>query len=691
VDVRGGVQPPASRARQTWPRRLTIAGVNGQPQLIRRSLIVGSDSDWLACAGDGGVIHVWDPTTGNTIRVLAGHDGPVTALIPILVSGGPGLLSAGADGTVRFWDVMAALEVISIAAHTAPVRAVCLSALDGGPTVATGGDDGFLRLWDAVTGAALSCAQLNGSPPRRAHGLTAVGDGRIVAVIHPSRDDGFYPYGGLSWRDFDRPASFYASADPEVLRWNPTDGTLDAVAGVSSRSPQDVHVAHIDGQDLLVCADQLEAALSVTDLTTGEPHQPTRRRVYAWLARRHGSLRATTLLGEDLLAGVDGDQRIVVQNLRTGRIRALEKDRTSYVHAVCGMTLEGRPVIAAARSDGTVRLLDQRRRHVTTVWAGNQQTRSLCPIDSNGLTADTRLLLPSQPVRLDQDPKTDPDAATDNRGDVSPAADRPVETVYETAVHRILRGPVYELTTPFGYRQPGGQRSPTGAVTVNVLQNVTANLIILLLTAFLTRVLAISERGGSTALWVMSMFALALVLRYKLLLGTNQVVVNVFCNGLAGAVLLLPDVNEWIRAIPYAGAVAVVIVLFPLAIGIILISELDSGAPTALVGGLFKLAWMAASALFLYAGFVQPGSSDAAGFGFRTGFDWLRYTPLVVGWLVALLIVLAVVALLIAAQEPDGAAQWTAWALFIAAGITFLVWATQWNDLLAWWDRLLSS
>ncbi len=118
------------------------------------ALAVAPDGSWLASADNGGKVRIWDPTTGTARHTLTGHTNTVTALA--VAPDGSWLASASggyfAGGEVRIWDPATGTVRHILTGHTNTVTA--LAVAPDGSWLATGGAGGEMRIWDPTTGAA---------------------------------------------------------------------------------------------------------------------------------------------------------------------------------------------------------------------------------------------------------------------------------------------------------------------------------------------------------------------------------------------------------------------------------------------------------------------------------------------------------------------------------------------------------
>ena len=109
-------------------RRWNLAGkalgewsVSPQPL---RCLAVDPAGEYVAAAGDDGVVHVVTPATKGLPRDMPGHEGPVQALAFTPRDGR--LISGGDDATLRIFYLVGAVdcETLKTPGNTAPVRAI---------------------------------------------------------------------------------------------------------------------------------------------------------------------------------------------------------------------------------------------------------------------------------------------------------------------------------------------------------------------------------------------------------------------------------------------------------------------------------------------------------------------------------------------------------------------------------------
>jgi eukaryotic-like serine/threonine-protein kinase len=98
-------------------------------------------------------IIVWDLATGQKLRALKGHGGPVQCVT--FCPNGSLLVSASEDQTAKVWDAATGKEIFTLAGHTGGVNSVAFDA--GGERIASGSGDftkrpGEVKVWNVVSG-----------------------------------------------------------------------------------------------------------------------------------------------------------------------------------------------------------------------------------------------------------------------------------------------------------------------------------------------------------------------------------------------------------------------------------------------------------------------------------------------------------------------------------------------------------
>ena len=113
---------------------------------------VTRDSAAALSGGEDGALIFWDLASGQKLRVLRGHEGPVYAVA--LFDDDRQAISASADKTLRIWDLGSGQGLAILRGHTAPVTGVGVSP-DGGWAVSVS-EDRTARAWDLTSGQQLT-------------------------------------------------------------------------------------------------------------------------------------------------------------------------------------------------------------------------------------------------------------------------------------------------------------------------------------------------------------------------------------------------------------------------------------------------------------------------------------------------------------------------------------------------------
>jgi WD40 repeat protein len=277
--------------------------------------------------GTGSNLRVWDASTGQSERVLAGHQKQVYAVAWSTDS--KRLASASEDGTTRVWDPDTGASVLRLTGHAGAVKAVAWN-LDGS-RIATGSQDQTARIWDARTGRIV--AVLNG------HGgtINAVAwrpDGSSVATCGDDRTVRLWDTG--------------TGRQLAILR-----GHVDRVFQLAWK-PDGSRLASISGDQTIKIWDPFRAGESLD------------------LVEHSAEVRAVAWSPENRLVATAGDDAIVrLWDAATGRLILKFEGHSDPVYAV-SFSPDGKR-LATASIDGTARIWDVANGARVSTFPGHQE------------------------------------------------------------------------------------------------------------------------------------------------------------------------------------------------------------------------------------------------------------------------------------------------------------------------------
>ncbi|WP_410790641.1 NB-ARC domain-containing protein [Kribbella sp. C-35] len=160
------------------------------------ALAVSPDGTWLATPGQGGVLQIWDSSTGALRATLMSGGFAMHALA--VSPDGSWLAGAGNDETVRLWEVAAGASQRHLRTGQNVVEALAFSP--NGDWLATAGQEGEVRIWDTRTWALLAQVY-NGRGPLWSLAVSpdgtwmATGDGAgIVRICDTASGDLLHQY-----------------------------------------------------------------------------------------------------------------------------------------------------------------------------------------------------------------------------------------------------------------------------------------------------------------------------------------------------------------------------------------------------------------------------------------------------------------------------------------------------------------
>ncbi|MCA9875801.1 MAG: hypothetical protein KC441_19150, partial [Anaerolineales bacterium] len=100
------------------------------------------DGRRLATAGADGTARIWDLGSGDLLRTLSGHAGPVLSVA--FSPDGARLATTSVDRTAKLWNTQTGQVLRTLLGHTAPVNSVVFSP--DGTQLATASADGTAQI-----------------------------------------------------------------------------------------------------------------------------------------------------------------------------------------------------------------------------------------------------------------------------------------------------------------------------------------------------------------------------------------------------------------------------------------------------------------------------------------------------------------------------------------------------------------
>ncbi|GAA4457797.1 AAA family ATPase [Phytohabitans houttuyneae] len=384
------------------------------------------DRDVLATASAFGTVRLWDVATGEHRTSFTGHTGSVNTLAFGTVHGRTLLATGGDDGAIRLWDPRDGTAVQTLT-RTAPLHVTDLSAeseklvpaigsgvsraadpdpgpeavvsgygragsvtslawgtVAGASVLASGDGDWLARLWDATMGGiaepnrevglvkALAAGTVHGYPliavaasdgmvrlrdARSGRQLRVLdGHGRVVNTVAMGTVNGH------------RPIVASGGEGGVVVLWDAVTG--DQLHRLDLRGPaaraadaEGVLVGDVGGESAVFTAAGY-GGVSVWDPGSGRLVRSLEG------AGSRGPLALGSVDGRQVLVGAAAQGAVVVTDLKTFRSSTLE-GHAEAVNGVAFAHLDGRPVVASAGDDQTVRLWDLARNQETAVLKGH--------------------------------------------------------------------------------------------------------------------------------------------------------------------------------------------------------------------------------------------------------------------------------------------------------------------------------
>ena len=157
------------------------------------AMLLGPEDQWLAVAGEDGVIRLFDTGSFEQTREMEGHNGSVHALL--MHPSEYKLISAGADRSILMWFLKGEVECEDRAEKTSHDQAILTMALtpvhkltdgkeageDIPPRLVTGSEDGQIKIWPLHNKRKPKTIEVSRNPITQVHVLPCEGGSQLLS------------------------------------------------------------------------------------------------------------------------------------------------------------------------------------------------------------------------------------------------------------------------------------------------------------------------------------------------------------------------------------------------------------------------------------------------------------------------------------------------------------------------------
>jgi WD40 repeat protein len=316
----------ASLATTGWDRLLRVWDIGPDHELmtVQPFSEVGSplvtqirfsqDGTMLAAGGVAGGVSLWDPTTGERLLSLAGHDDWVGGLG--FSPDGDRLASGADDKLVKVWDTTTGELLLTLAGHEDWVNNIAYSP--DGATIASVGNDEQSFVWDATTGGVLHQLPLLSV----AWGIAYSPDGTLLAT-----------------------GSLWSPGDENVTIWDVATGQV--VRLIDNKEGADELLFSNDGS--LLITGGVDGFVRIWEIATGQLLQEIEADqsvIYGASLSPDGTVLATAAAGSD----------VRLWDLQSGE-RLLTMDGSEEGIQLVEFTADGEQIVTAGGQSGYMRFL----------------------------------------------------------------------------------------------------------------------------------------------------------------------------------------------------------------------------------------------------------------------------------------------------------------------------------------------
>ncbi|HEY9608286.1 protein kinase domain-containing protein [Allocoleopsis sp.] len=137
------------------------------------SIAFSPTGEWIVSGSEDHTLKVWDISTAQEIRTLAGHSAFVRS---VAISPNGQFLASAADDTIKLWELKTGEEIRTLSGHSSVIQRIAFSP--DGQILASAGNDKTIKLWNPNTGEVIRTL----SAPNIIEALSFSPDGQTIAT-----------------------------------------------------------------------------------------------------------------------------------------------------------------------------------------------------------------------------------------------------------------------------------------------------------------------------------------------------------------------------------------------------------------------------------------------------------------------------------------------------------------------------
>ena len=219
---------------------------DGMDRIFALQPYVMNDKQYLASAGTGSTIKMWDLSNNTLAATLKGHSNWIRALSLYFDNGVQMLASASEDDKINLWNLSNNTIVHTLSGNAGGIRALVACEKDDEIILVSGNNDGSVTLWDLDNYSTIKTLQ---------------GHRKVVCALSVSKHDSKMYLASGSW---DKTIKIWSLEDYSLVRTlNENIGSISSLLGINYDSSHILASGDYDGKIKLWDVESYECIGSI--------------------------------------------------------------------------------------------------------------------------------------------------------------------------------------------------------------------------------------------------------------------------------------------------------------------------------------------------------------------------------------------------------------------------------------------